>query len=473
MPAAWSTGKFPRGSYQHRMRIRVWLYLLLVVAAAAACLLAAGWSVPSADGPRFWNALVAFAVLGFLSEASYLKVRIGRSDTTSSVAFIPYIAAVLLLDTGWAVTIAAAGNFAAEYGVRKRPSVRIIFNVAQVMLSVALASMIYHALHGQSSLTQFQPFKPIATAAAALTFFVVNSTAVTAVVALNDDLRFDDVWRRLAGPTLIYDVFLSVLGPLLAFLYVQVQLVGIVILVLPILFVRHIYQVNIKLVQVNRDLLELMVKAIEARDPYTSGHSLRVSQMAGQLARDRGLTSKTVEQITTAALLHDVGKIHEDFEPLLRKDGKLNATEKALMQTHPSRSAELVCTISAFQGPIEQAVRHHHENFDGTGYPMGLAGEAIPIGARIIMIADTLDAMTTDRPYRGALSFERVIEELRRFAGRQFDPGLVELVVRSSAIKAMVGARLSSASMEPPPGGLAVFARTERPARSGRVAAGA
>jgi putative nucleotidyltransferase with HDIG domain len=453
------------------MRIRVRIYVLLVVAAAAACVFAADWSVPSADESRFWNALVAFAVLGFLSAASYLKLRVGQSETSSSVAFIPYIAAVLLLDTGWAVTITAAAELAAEYGVRKRPPVKILFNVAQEVLSVALASWIYH-LGGQSSLTHFH-FAPVATAAAALTFFVVNSTAVTMVVALNDEVRFDDVWRRIAGPTLIYDVFSSALGPLLAFLYVQVQLVGIVILVLPILFVRHIYQVNLKLEQVNRDLLELMVKAIEARDPYTSGHSLRVAQTAGQLARERGLSSKVVDQITTAALLHDVGKIHEDFAPLLRKEAKLDATERALMQTHPSRSAELVCTISAFQGPIEQAVRHHHENFDGTGYPIGLAGEAIPIGARIIMIADTLDAMTTDRPYRRALSFERVIEELRRFAGQQFDPGLVELVMRSGAIKAMVGARLSSASMEPPLGGLAVFARTGRPARSGRVAAGA
>jgi len=444
---------------------------LLVVAAAAACVLVAGWNVPTADEARFWNALVAFAVLGFLSAASYLKLRVGRSETSSSVAFIPYIAAVLLLDTGWAVTITAAAELAAEYGVRKRPPVKILFNVAQEVLSVGLASFVYHALYGQSSLTFFH-FAPIATGAAALTFFVVNSTAVTTAVALNDEVRFDDVWRRIAGPSLIYDVFSSALGPLLAFLYVQLQLLGIVILVLPIFFVRHIYQVNIQLEQVNRDLLELMVKAIEARDPYTSGHSLRVAQVAGQLARERGLGSKVVEQITTAALLHDVGKIHEDFAPLLRKEAKLDATERALMQTHPSRSAELVCTISAFNGPIEAAVRHHHESFDGTGYPMGLVGEAIPIGARIIMIADTMDAMTTDRPYRRALTFERVIDELRRCAGSQFDPELVELVVRSAAIKMMVAARVAREPPAVPPGGLAVFARTDRSARSNRVAAG-
>lgn len=242
-------------------------------------------------------------------------------------------------------------------------------------------------------------------------------------------------------------------------------------LVLPLFFVRHIYQVNMQLEQVNRDLLELMVKAIEARDQYTSGHSLRVSRIAGQLARERGLAAKAVDQITTAALLHDVGKIHEDFAPLLRKEAKLDGTEKALMQTHPSRSAELVATISAFRGPIEEAVRHHHENFDGSGYPLGLSGEAIPIGARVIMLADTMDAMTTDRPYRKALSYERVVEELRRYSGLQFDPLLVEVAIRSAPIRLMIATRLQGQTIDNSEASLAVFARTERARRPGRVAA--
>jgi HD-GYP domain-containing protein (c-di-GMP phosphodiesterase class II) len=131
----------------------------------------------------------------------------------------------------------------------------------------------------------------------------------------------------------------------------------------------------------------------------------------------------------------------------------------------------LVSTISAFRGPIEQAVRYHHENYDGTGYPHGLAGAAIPIGARVIMLADTMDAMTTDRPYRRALTFERVVEELRRYSGRQFDPQLVEVVVGSAAIRDLVAARLRKEPAMVPAGGLDVFARGDRPARVGRLAA--
>ena len=224
----------------------------------------------------------------------------------------------------------------------------------------------------------------------------------------------------------------------------RTELIGILILILPLYFLRHVYLVYLQLEQVNRDLLELMVKAIEARDPYTSGHSLRVSQIAEGLARDLSLGHKLIEQVRTAALLHDVGKIHEEYAPLLRKEGKLDATEKALMQTHSARSAELVSTISSFKGTITDAVRYHHENYDGSGYPDGLAGRAIPIGSRIIMIADTIDAMTTDRPYRKALSFERVVQELHRFSGKQFDPELVNVCLKSPSVRKLVEARVDS-----------------------------
>lgn len=461
----------PRGSYHVPMQTRVRIFVTLTAAMAIVCAISAGFDVPVLGASRHWNAIVAVSLLEFLSEASYLRLRLGAGDSSKSVAFIPQIASILLFDTGWVVSMAAAAELAVEYGVRKKPGIKIAFNVSQVVVSLSLASWAYHSLGGIPSLTTFAP-PVLATAVAVVTYFVINDASVAAVVSISDRVHFDDAWRRLMGPSPIYDLIASALALLLAYLYVNLQLIGALLLVIPLLFMRHIYQVNLRLEQVNRDLLELMVKAIEARDPYTSGHSLRVARVAGQLAREHGLGSKTVEQVTTAALLHDVGKIYEDFAPLLRKESKLSSTEKALMQTHPSRSADLVRTISAFQGPIEEAVRHHHENYDGTGYPTGLSGDAIPVGARIIMIADTMDAMTTDRPYRRALTFDRVVEELRKFSGTQFDPELVEVVVRSSAVRAMVAARAARESPMVPSGGLEVFAGPRQPARSGRAVAG-
>ena len=157
------------------------------------------------------------------------------------------------------------------------------------------------------------------------------------------------------------------------------------------------------------------------------------------MARDLALSTKQVDQIESAALLHDVGKIYEEFAPLLRKEGKLTPDERMLMQRHPARSAELAATIGEFRGPVALAIRHHHENYDGSGYPDGLASESIPLASRIIMIADTMDAMTTDRPYRKALTFERVLEELTKFSGKQFDPKLVYLVEHSANLRRLLG----------------------------------
>jgi HD-GYP domain-containing protein (c-di-GMP phosphodiesterase class II) len=121
-----------------------------------------------------------------------------------------------------------------------------------------------------------------------------------------------------------------------------------------------------------------------------------------------------------------------------------------LMQGHPVRSAELVGIIAELRGAVEVAIRNHHENYDGTGYPDGLAGDHIPIGARIIMIADTLDAMTTDRPYRKALTLQRALEELHRHSGRQFDPRLVRLASTSPSIRRLLGPQLATGDTLPP-----------------------
>ena len=184
-----------------------------------------------------------------------------------------------------------------------------------------------------------------------------------------------------------------------------------------------------------------MVKAIEARDPYTSGHSIRVSRVAGLIAREMGLSGAQIEEVETAALLHDVGKIHEEYARVLRKEGKLTEEERALMQTHSIRSFELVRTISSFRGGVDVAVRHHHENYDGSGYPDGLQGRDIPAAARIIMVADTTDAMTTDRPYRRALDFSRVVAELKKYSGAQFDPEVVQAFCQSTAIRSLFSRR--------------------------------
>ena len=167
------------------------------------------------------------------------------------------------------------------------------------------------------------------------------------------------------------------------------------------------------------------------------------------IAVELGLLScREIEQVETAALLHDVGKIHEEFAPLLRKEGRLTEAETALMQTHSTRSAELVGIISKFRGFIQDSVRHHHERWDGQGYPSGLSGKSIPLASRIILISDTIDAMTTDRPYRKRLALEIVVAELQKCKGTQFDPDMVEVTVSSVVVRRLITGNTASSMDE-------------------------
>jgi HD-GYP domain-containing protein (c-di-GMP phosphodiesterase class II) len=199
---------------------------------------------------------------------------------------------------------------------------------------------------------------------------------------------------------------------------------------LPILGLRQIHRTNLELEQTNEELLELMVKSIEARDAYTSGHSRRVQQFSLTIARAIGLAERQIEEVGHAALLHDVGKIYEKYAGVLTKQDKLTPEEWAIIKDHPVDGANLIATMTRLRDLVP-AVRHHHENWDGTGYPDRIAGDAIPMAARIIRFADTIDAMTTERPYRGPLSETQVKAELIRCRGTQFDPAITDRLLAS------------------------------------------
>jgi len=297
-----------------------------------------------------------------------------------------------------------------------------------------------------------------------VTFFVVNKGSVSLAVSLSNGLSVREAWGRIGKDAIGTDLFSSTLAALLVFLYVKLQLLGIAVLVFPLFLLRQLYQMNLQLQGELEEKLELMVKSMEARDPYTSGHSRRVSEYALAIARELRLSANELDEIKSAALLHDVGKIYEEFAPLLRKEGKLTPEERMIMRTHVTRSAQLVETATRLRGSVQAMIRHHHENFDGSGYPDGVVGNDIPLGARIIMIADTIDAMTTDRPYRRAMSLSRAIEELEAFAGRQFDPQLVKLVSKSASIRRLVGGDRSV------PEPTAETPRVPRPAWANRIA---
>jgi putative nucleotidyltransferase with HDIG domain len=172
-------------------------------------------------------------------------------------------------------------------------------------------------------------------------------------------------------------------------------------------------------------MLRMLTGAIEARDPYTRGHSSRVTELAEAVARRLGWNEERIESLRLGGPLHDIGKLAVSHE-VLHKEGRLDAKELAEIREHPRTGAKLLLRVAALRAAIPY-VLYHHERWDGTGYPSGKAGEEIPLEARVLAVADAFDAMTSDRPYRRALSQQAALAEVERCAGTQFDPRIAQV----------------------------------------------
>jgi putative nucleotidyltransferase with HDIG domain len=175
------------------------------------------------------------------------------------------------------------------------------------------------------------------------------------------------------------------------------------------------------------DTVQALVAAVEAKDAYTKGHSERVAAIAVKTARHLALSSEHVQLIHLSGLLHDIGKIGV-HEQILNKQGKLTPGEWQLVCNHPHEGARIVKNVRN-TAEVVLAIRHHHENWDGTGYPDHLKGEQIPLAARILAIADGFDAMTSARSYRPAMSESQAIHELKNWSARRYDPRIVEAFI--------------------------------------------
>jgi HD-GYP domain-containing protein (c-di-GMP phosphodiesterase class II) len=417
-----------------------------------------------------WWPLATFLFVSTLLEGLNTRLRVAARGSTS---FVMHLAAALLFGGFWAAAIAGCSTMLGELS-RGNTALKAIFNISQRILAVSLAVAIYRVAGGQLPPAYLAANGSLSSDAVqrdlglfflfASTYFLINTVAVSGAIALSSDRAFREVWNLNTRGVLGYDLGASAIAVLVTWLYTRFEQwvgfgsIGLIGVIVPIVAVRHVYGLYHQLQDSGQELLQVMVKAIEARDPYTSGHSVRVGELSRTIALELGLSAREIEQIETAALLHDVGKIYEEFAPLLRKEGRLTPEETALMQTHSTKSAELVGIISKFKGFIQDSVRHHHERWDGQGYPAGISGRSIPLGARIILVSDTIDAMTTDRPYRKRLPLEVVIGELQKCKGTQFDPELVEVTVSSVAVRRLI-AGVMPENLE----------RTLNPSRSKRV----
>ena len=385
------------------------------------------------------------AALTLLSGSATVKLPSVPATISISETFV--FTSVLLFGPSAGATIVALDGFIISIWLAKRRKefYRIAFNVSAPALSIWLAAGVYYSFPQVHPL--LDPGAEVAIdkllvplVAFAVLHFLINSWLIAFAVGFETKRRPFDIWRsEFLWLSLNYFGGASVSALLVVYTRdINYTYIGIIIPLLLILYFtfkipmarvedanRHLQKVN----SLYLSTIETLAMAVDAKDQVTHGHIRRVQNYTVALAKALGIRDDlTLGAIEASALLHDMGKLAIP-EHILNKPGKLTAAEFEKMKLHASIGAEILSSID-FPYPVVPIVRHHHENWDGTGYPAGLQGTAIPIGARILSVVDCFDALTSDRPYRPALSDEEAIKILMQRRGNMYDPLVVDAFVR-------------------------------------------
>lgn len=406
--------------------IRVRLFVAAVAVLAGALLAYVAVHTHELNFGKDLNLGVALTFGLFIFLAEQFPVTLPLGIGSYSVSFVLMIAAIIVggpAECG----IASAFGFLTIRGVRQVPFTRHLFNASDYALSSTLAgiayNVVYEAVIGAPLLGTQGMFPRILVPVLVATVvqFLVNTGLVATVVTMVRGGRLATVWREQYRQILMGYIAFAALGVVLAALYIEMGTASVVFLLVPLLVARTAFQTAVRMEGAFEATVRSLIKAIEAKDVYTKGHAERVAKLAEMTARSYGLSAEECRVIRYIALMHDVGKLGVSTK-ILAKPGKLTDEEYEHMKAHPVRGYEIVSEIDFLKRAAETAVRHHHERMDGRGYPDGLAGDEIPVIARIVMVCDAFDSMTSTRVYRKAKSIEDALVELHRCVGTQFDP---------------------------------------------------
>jgi len=380
------------------------------------------WNIIHTD----WNTeqLINLLVFGMLAIASEsLPVALPKGGYVT-VGYAVFLSALILFPLGVTLTaMVLSGLLIFGKAGLEQPLYKRVFNSSQYVLSLSAAYVVMNFFNFISFQTDFKAI--LLYLIAASVYMLINMTMVA--IALGIILRKSpwSIWINNFGWSVPNFMALVPLGYLLALLYKNYGLMALFLLFIPLLLSRHAFQLYIDMRENYLSTVEALVQALEAKDTYTSGHSERVGKLAVAMAEELEMSEDKIQSLKYAAVLHDVGKIGVS-ELILQKDGKLQDSEWEAVRSHPVIGQTIIKGIK-FLFDIGHVVRHHHERYDGNGYPDGIKGEEIPLESRIISVADTYDAITSDRSYRKGKTHEEAIEELKRVAGSQLDPELVHV----------------------------------------------
>ncbi len=393
--------------------------VVAVIAAAAMALLVVSVLLPrDIDLGRifFWTLVTLVA--------SAMPVYLPRG-INASVNSAPLVAAIFdasLANPFAALWIAMIGTIQLRDVRRELKWYGTLYNRASSVLAVLGAWFVLTLTRG--AIRDQDPFGILAQILlVGLAYTLINQVLAVAAASIRTTTAFSRVWASSISHVWTGLVALIPMGWLMAEVAVKVGMWAAGLFMMPLLLARYSFSKYAETRDLFFGTVSALSQAIDAKDGFTRGHADRVSRIAGAVAREMGLSESAIEQIELAGLLHDIGKIGVE-DRILMKPMRLEADEQELMRRHPIYGASILEPSAALR-PLVPLVLHHHENFDGSGYPDGLKGDQIPIGSRIIIVADAYEAMTSDRIYRKAIGHTRAMEQLSKYKGIQFDPTAV------------------------------------------------
>ena len=427
------------------------LYIALIALLGLSSLAGGLWFWQCQSGPRFFGYLALSLV------CSGLKVVLPGIQGSLSVNYMIFLAGFIQLSLPETLMLGLASSFVQSFWqATKRPHpIQVVFNVAQIAMAITGGYWIYHL----DAFFFFGLDNPaLRLGAATCAYYLLNTVSMALVVALTEHKNAMRTWKDFYLWSFIYYLLGAlIVGGLLLFAR-QLEWKALLVVVLVVVYLFYqLFQMYLGRMEQEKvyaqetaalhlRTIEALALAIEAKDDTTHTHLRRVQVYATEIGKELKLTDAELQALQAASILHDIGKLAVP-DSIISKPGKLTPEEFEKMKVHPVVGAEILESVK-FPYPVAPIVRAHHEKWDGSGYPAGLTGEAIPIGARIISAVDCLDALASDRQYRRALTLEKALDIVVSESGKAFDPKIVEIISRR-AVELEKMARAERVDVEP------------------------
>jgi diguanylate cyclase (GGDEF)-like protein/putative nucleotidyltransferase with HDIG domain len=413
------------------MNLKSKIYVLAVSLTGFASV---GWCLrhwDSQDWPRFVCYLVVSAL------AAGLKVNLPGVLGTMSVGFLFVFVGITELGLAETLILGCTGTLVqCIWRPKRRPALfQIVFSLA----STGLAIIVAYSFYNSPWLHRFGRGSPLLLIVTGLIYFGANTAPIAGAISLSEGKRFSQTWHSCYFWSFPFYLLGTSVAWIMSLVSKQLDWQSSVMLLPVIYLIFRSYRLYLgrledqkrhaeSMADLHLRTIEALALAIEAKDHKTHEHLQRVRTYAVELGKDLGMKDGDLEALRTAALLHDIGKLAVP-EHIISKPGRLTPEEFEKMKIHPVVGAEILERV-AFPYAVAPIVRAHHEKWDGTGYPYGLKGEEIPLGARILTAVDCLDALASDRQYRRALPLDQAMEQVEALSGRQFDPAVVSVLKR-------------------------------------------